>query len=87
MAEAVVAAAVEHFATCWQILPTSPDFALLLVNPGYYCLEAIAPVRVVLLVEVVGFAMHFVAVAKPVVVVERPAAVDVAEIFRSLQNY
>jgi hypothetical protein len=75
VAVAAVAAAVEHFAACWQIMPSLPDFAVLLVNPDCYCLVAIAPVKVALLVEVVGFAMHFVAVAKPVVVVERPAAV------------
>ena len=31
--EAVVAAAVERFATCWQIMPSLPDSAALLVNP------------------------------------------------------
>jgi hypothetical protein len=75
VAAAAVAAAGSHFAACWRIMPSSPDFAILLVNPDCFDLVALAPVKVALLVEVVGFAMHFVAVAKPVVVVERPAAV------------
>ena len=89
MAAGVVA--VAHFATYWRIMPSSPDSASLLVNPDCYCLVAIAPVKVVLLVEAVGFAMHFVAVAKPVavaklvvVVVERPVAVAMPAVFAVL---
>ncbi len=32
VAEAAVAAAVEHFATYWRIMPSLPDSAALLVN-------------------------------------------------------
>jgi len=65
--------AVAHFATYWRIMPSSPDFATLLVNPDCSDLVALAPVKVALLVEVAGFAMPVV-VAKPGVVVERPVA-------------
>jgi hypothetical protein len=65
VAAAVVA--VVHFATYWRIMPSSLDFATLLVNPDCSDLVALVPVKVALLVEVVGFAM-------PVVVVERPVA-------------
>jgi len=83
VAEAAVAAAVERFAACWQIMPSLPDFATLLVNPDYYCLVAIAPVKVVLLAEVVDFAMP-VAVVKLVVVVERPVAAAMPAVFAVL---
>ena len=65
--------AVAHFATYWRIMPSSPDFVTLLVNPDCSDLVALVPVKVALLVEVAGFAMPVV-VAKPVVVVERPVA-------------
>lgn len=81
MAVAVVAVAVEHFAARWQILPSLPDFASLLVDPDLSDLAAFAPVKVALLVEVVGFAMHFAAVAKPVAVVERLVAVAMPVVF------
>ena len=71
MAAGVVA--VAHFATYWRIMPSSPDFATLLVNPDCSDLVALAPVKVALLVEVADFAMPVV-VAKPVVVVERLVA-------------
>jgi hypothetical protein len=45
---------------------------------------AIAPVKVVLLVEVVGFALHFVAVAKPAAVVERLVAAAMPAVFAVL---
>ena len=84
MAVAAVAAAVAHFAACWRIMPSSPDFATLLVNPDCSDLVVLAPVKVALLVEVVGFAMHFVAVAKPVVVVERLVAAAMPAVFAGL---
>jgi len=73
VAAAAVAAAGSHFAACWRIMPSSPDFATLLVNPDCSDLVALAPVKVALLVEVADFAMPVV-VAKPVVVVERLVA-------------
>ena len=76
MAEAVVVAAVGHFAACWQIMPSLSDFASLLVNPDLSGLVAVAPVKVALLVEVAGFAIHFVAVAKPAAVVKPVAVVE-----------
>ncbi len=84
MAVAVVAAAVEHFAARWQIMPSLPDFASLLVNPDLSGLVAVAPVKVAFLAEVVGFAMHFAAVAKPVAVVERLVAAAVPAVFAVL---
>ena len=84
MAVAVVAVALEHFAACWQIMPSLPDFASLLVDPDLSDLAAVAPVKVAFLVEVVGFAMHFVAVAKPVAVVERLVAAAMPAVFAGL---
>jgi hypothetical protein len=84
VAVAVAAVAVEHFAARWQISPSLPDFASLLVDPDLSDLAAFAPVKVALLVEVVGFAMHFVAVAKPVAVVERLVAAAVPAVFAVL---
>jgi hypothetical protein len=81
VAVAVVAVAVEHFAARWQIMPSLPDFASLLVDPDLSDLAAFAPVKVALLVEVVGFAMHFAVVAKPVDVVERLVAVAMPAVF------
>ena len=83
MAAAAVAAAGSHFAACWRIMPSSPDFATLLVNPDCSDLVAVAPVKVALLVEVAGFAMPVV-VAKPVAVVERPVAVAMPAVFAVL---
>jgi hypothetical protein len=45
---------------------------------------AFAPVKVVLLVEAVGFAMHFAVVSKPVAVVERLVAAAVPAVFAVL---
>ena len=84
MAVAVVAAAVGHFAARLQIMPSLPDFASLLVNPDLSGLVAVAPVKVAFLVEVVGFAMHFAAVAKPVAVVERLVAAAMPAVFAVL---
>jgi hypothetical protein len=84
VAVAVVAVAVEHFAARWQIMPSLPDFASLLVNPDLSGLVAFAPVKVAFLVEVVGFAMHFAAVAKLVAVVERLVAAAVPAVFAVL---
>jgi len=84
VAVAVVAVALEHFAACWQIMPSLPDFALLLVDPDLSDLAAVAPVKVAFLVEVVGFAMHFAAVAKPVAVVERLVAAAMPAVFAGL---